>query len=275
MRDQARPDLLNYLVDNMLIEQHLKQVGVDIPKADVDKRIDEMRAELKKVGKEFDKMLTELKVSESELRDHITADLRWYKYATSQANDKVLRELFDSSKDLFDGSTVRARHILISTGPDARAAETAAATLQGLKKQIEAQVEAGLAKLPATTDKLARERARGTLMTDAFAAAAKEKSECPTKNNGGDVGWFQKAGFMVAPFAQAAFALPAFQISDVVRTPFGYHLILVTERKAGRDVKFEEVKEMVKEVYCDRLRETLAAQVRARSKIVVTAAPSR
>jgi peptidyl-prolyl cis-trans isomerase C len=270
-RAQARPELINYLVDNLLIEQHLKQLGVAVDKAEVDKRVAEMRAELKKAGRDFDKMLAEIKVSEAELREHIAADLRWYKHASAQATDKVLKELFASSKDMFDGTTVRARHILLS--PPAGDAEAAEAQLRAFKKQIEAQVEAGLAKLPAGTDKLGREKARGTLLIDSFAAIAKEKSACPTKNNGGDVGWFQKAGFMVAPFSQAAFALQPNQMSDVVRTPFGLHLILVTERKPGRDVKFEDVKEMVKEVYCERLRETLAGQVRARSKIVINPEP--
>jgi peptidyl-prolyl cis-trans isomerase C len=270
-RAQARPELINYLVDNLLIEQHLKQLGVAVDKAEVDKRVAEMRAELKKAGRDFDKMLAEIKVSEAELREHIAADLRWYKHASAQATDKVLKELFASSKDMFDGTTVRARHILLS--PPAGDAEAAEARLRAFKKQIEAQVEAGLAKLPAGTDKLGREKARGTLLIDSFAAIAKEKSACPTKNNGGDVGWFQKAGFMVAPFSQAAFALQPNQMSDVVRTPFGLHLILVTERKPGRDVKFEDVKEMVKEVYCERLHETLAGQVRARSKIVINPEP--
>src|SRR5262249_13929927 len=174
----------------------------------------------------FDKMLGELKVTEAELREHITADLRWYKYANAQANDKALEQLFAGNKDMFDGTTVRARHILISAGPDARSAAAAHATLTQVKKQVQEKAEAGLARLPASTDKLAREKARANLLIEAFAAAAKEKSECPTKNNGGDVGWFQKVGFMVAPFSNAAFALQPNQMSDVVRTPFGLHLIL-------------------------------------------------
>jgi len=187
-----------------------------------------------------------------------------------------LQELFESNKDMFDGTTVRARHILISPPPgDAKAEANATATLQAVKKQIEANVEAGLAKLPASTDKLAREKARTDLLVEAFGAEAKTRSECPTKANGGDVGWFQKAGFMVAPFSHAAFALQPGQMSDVVKTPFGQHLILVTERKPGRDVKFEDVKEIVKEVYCDRLRENLAAQVRARSKVVINPPATR
>ena len=64
----------------------------------------------------------------------------------------------------------------------------------------------------------------------------------------------------------------AFQLSDPVKTPFGYHLIMVTERKQGRDVKFADVKEVVKEVYLDRLHEGLATELR--KKAVITMAPA-
>ena len=66
--------------------------------------------------------------------------------------------------------------------------------------------------------------------------------------------WFPRIGSMVEPFAKAAFAMKPFQMSEVVTTQFGYHLILVTGRKAGQPVKFADVKEEVKEVYGTKLR---------------------
>jgi peptidyl-prolyl cis-trans isomerase C len=273
-RVEERPRLIDYLVDNLLIDQSLRSAGWKVESAEVDRKVNEMRTELKKVGKDFAKMLTELKVTEAELRTHIAADLRWLKYASAQATDKALAELFAGNKDMFDGTAVKARHILlVPADKDDKTAAATIAQIRQLKKEVEAEVEAGLAKLPAATDKLAREKARGTLLVEAFAKRAKDKSECPTKNNGGDVGWFQKAGFIVAPFSQAAFALQPYQMSDAVKTPFGYHLILVTERKPGRDVKFDDVKEVVKEVYFDRLHDGMASQLRQKATIVVQPAP--
>lgn len=273
-RAEARVSLLDYLVDNLLIDQSLRAAGYKIEVAEVDKRVNEMKAELKKIGKDFNKMLTEIQTSEAELRTHIAADLRWYKYANSQATDKVVSDLFNANKDMFDGSAVRARHILVSpTAKDEKTVNATIAGLKQLKQTIEGEVEAGLAKLPANTDKLAREKARGELYNDVFAKYAKARSECPTKERGGDVNWFQKAGYMVAPFSEAAFRLPVYQISEPVMTPFGYHLILVTERKPGRDIKLDEVKEAVKEVYFERLREGLAMQLRKTAKIQINPAP--
>ena len=68
------------------------------------RRISEMKAELKKVNREFSKMLTDLHVTEAELRYHIATDLRWLKYANAQVADKVLRDMFDKNKDMFDGT---------------------------------------------------------------------------------------------------------------------------------------------------------------------------
>ncbi len=168
---------------------------------------------------------------------------------------------------------VRARHILLTpANGDAEAAKQAIAQLQSIKEQINKQVAEGLAKLPADTDNLAREKKRQTLLDEAFAAQAKEKSACPSKLKGGDVDWFQGIGFMVEPFSRAAFALKPFEISEPVKTPYGYHLILVTDRKPGRDVKFEDVKEMVKEHYCTMLHDNIISEARQHAKITITPA---
>jgi peptidyl-prolyl cis-trans isomerase C len=273
-RAEVRGTVIDHMVNNLLIDLSLKVAGYKVEPAEVDKRIADMKTELKKIGRDFDKMLAEMKVQEAELREHITTDLRWYKYASAQATDKALSDLFNGNKDMFDGTTVRAQHILMTpASKDPKVATATVAALREVRTKIEAEVNAALAKLPATTDALTREKERTRLLSETFGKYAKEKSDCPSKANGGAVGPFPKIGFMVAPFSNTAFALQPFQMSDVVETPFGYHLILVTERKPGREIKFNDVKEMVKEVYFDRLHEGLSAQLRPKANIVVNPAP--
>ncbi len=69
-----------------------------------------------------------------------------------------------------------------------------------------------------------------------FAEIAKEKSDCPSGAKGGDLGFFTH-GQMVPEFDKAAFALAVSNVSDVVKTSFGYHLIFVTEKKAAVEAK--------------------------------------
>jgi peptidyl-prolyl cis-trans isomerase C len=274
-RDEARKQILDFLVENVLIDQYvLRLPQYAVEKKEIDAKEEEVRAELKKQNKEFTKMLEEMKLSEAELREQIAADLRWTKLCTDLAKEDQLKKLFDSEKELFDGTMVRARHILLTPSmTDPKAIAEAADQLRAIKKEIEAKVDAGLAKLPAGTDPLAREKERRTLLDDAFAAAAKEKSQCPSKVQGGDVDYFQRSGKMVEPFSKAAFALKPFQMSDVVQTQFGVHLILLTERKPGLDVKFADVKDDVKDEFCDRLREQVVAKLKPGAKIVITPAP--
>lgn len=63
-----------------------------------------------------------------------------------------------------------------------------------------------------------------------FAEAAEEVSMCPSKANGGDLGYFGK-GQMVKEFENAAFSLNIGEVSDPVQTQFGWHLIIVTDKK--------------------------------------------
>jgi parvulin-like peptidyl-prolyl isomerase len=270
---EARTQIVNFLVDQTLLDQYILQQKTAVEPKEIDDTLNRIKDEAKKQNKDFAKELEQAKMSEAELREIIAADLRWGKFIEARVNDKALKELFDSRKYLFDGSMVRARHILLTLASnDAGAAQQAVTQLQTIKQQIDKQVAEGLAKLPADTDNLAREKKRQTLLDEAFAAQAKEKSACPSKEKGGDVDWFQGIGFMVEPFSRAAFALKPFEMAEPVKTPFGYHLILVTDRKPGRDVKFEEVKEMVKEHFCATLHDSIINEARQQAKIAITPA---
>ncbi len=79
-----------------------------------------------------------------------------------------------------------------------------------------------------------------------FAELAKQYSEGPTKETGGDLGYFSK-GKMVKDFEEAAFALDKGEISDLVRTPFGYHIIKVEDIREARTKPLEEVRPQILE----------------------------
>ena len=77
-----------------------------------------------------------------------------------------------------------------------------------------------------------------------FAQLAEEKSICPSKTKGGDLGWFDR-GRMVPAFETAAFNLNKDEISEIVKTKFGYHIIKLEDRKAAKQKSFDSVKDQI------------------------------
>src|SRR5207248_3385505 len=127
-----------------LIDQYLQQMRVAVDPKEVEKKIEQMKAEIQKEKMDYAQVLKDMALTEAELRQHIASDLRWDKYAEAQATDKVLRDMFAANKDMFDGSMVRVRHILLAPNSrDAKAVEDAKAQLAAIKKQLEGQVAAG------------------------------------------------------------------------------------------------------------------------------------
>lgn len=78
-----------------------------------------------------------------------------------------------------------------------------------------------------------------------FAELAKEKSTGPSSENGGDLGFFSKEQ-MVAPFAEAAFKMETGEISEPVKTRFGWHVIKVEDKRDRQPPKFADIKERLK-----------------------------
>ncbi len=88
--------------------------------------------------------------------------------------------------------------------------------------------------------RVAKEIAEGL----SFAEAARTYSTCPSRDRGGDLGYFSK-GQMVPEFEKAAFAGELNQVLGPVKTQFGYHLILVEDRKEGEALAFEQVQSQI------------------------------
>ncbi len=271
---EVRKEVLPILIDNALVDQYLLALKVNVDKKEVDDNLQRLKKEAAEQKEDFDKLLKSLHMTEEELRHHLICTLRWDKFEIQQSTDKALKEFFDKNRAMFDGSRMQVRHILVP--PDDKApspAEAAKGTIAAIKKEIEEQAAQALAKLPAQADNLAREKERLKTLEMAFAKAAAEKSTCPSKEHGGDIGWIPRLGATVEPFARAAFALQPGQISDPVLTEFGCHLILAVSHQPGKEMKFDEMKPFVARVYSARLREAVITQMRPSAKITVNPPP--
>jgi len=265
-RAKARPEVINFLVDNALVDYYLELLKVAVEPKEVDAQVETFKKQIAEAKQDFAKVLEKMDISEPELKVEVLNQLRWEKFAAQQGTDDKLKKLFESSPEIFDGSMVRARHILITPeGPDEVAKAAALKKTRDLKTALDSAVAAAAAKVPATIEPLERQKLLNQAADDAFAAAAREHSTCPTKRDGGNLGEFPRMGMMVEPFSKAAFALKAYTISDPVQTQYGYHLILVTGKKPGEAVEFEKVKGAVAEVYGLRLRDAVIEKMKADS----------
>ncbi len=130
--------------------------------------------------------------------------------------ERVRKAVEERRSELDTPEQVRARHILVAV--DAAADEPTKAAARAKLDAARKRIEAG----------------------EDFAAVALEVSDDPgSKGSGGDLGFF-KRGAMVAAFEEAAFALEAGKLSEVVETPFGFHLIRVEEKKAASVLPYSE-----------------------------------
>jgi peptidyl-prolyl cis-trans isomerase D len=93
-----------------------------------------------------------------------------------------------------------------------------------------------------------------------FEDLAKEYSEDTTKASGGDLGWIVP-GQTVAPFEQAAFSLPVGSVSDIVKTEYGFHILLVRERESARTKPFEEVRASILPIVTQEKGERVASSL--------------
>jgi parvulin-like peptidyl-prolyl isomerase len=262
--DKARPEIVGYLIENALVDHYLELLKIAVDQKEVDNQLETIKKEIAESKQDYAKVLEKMDITEAEFKWEIRNQLRWEKFVEQQGTDEKLKRLVETSPEIFDGSTVRARHILITPATaDEQGKAAALKKINEIKSAIEKEIAAATAKIPADTAPLDRQRYLNKVTDDAFAAAAREHSSCRSKADGGDLREFRRMGDMVEPFAKAAFALKPFQISEPVLTNYGYHLILVTAKKPGEPTKFETVKGAALEVYGSRLREAVIEKMKA------------
>jgi peptidyl-prolyl cis-trans isomerase C len=219
-------------LQQLISAELLYQAGQKLETKDLDKKIDEKMTQ----GKarfpnqdDFTKALKELDMTENDLRDYTRRDLIISNYVEKTIMPKVTvseedaRKFYEQNADKFTRpESVRASHILIGADAKATADEKKAAREKA--------------------DKLRKELSGGA----DFATLAKANSTCPSSQQGGDLGTFGK-GQMVPAFEQAAFAMKPGDISDVVETQFGYHIIKLTEKKPADKVDFKDARPRIEE----------------------------
>ncbi len=242
------------LANFRLVNQYMVKQNPTVSEKDIDTEYNTLAEALKKDGQDINIALLQAGMTPAQVREDMKKKLRWVSYVKNVATDPELKKYVESNKDVFYRTQVRASHIVLRTEPTATAADKAKvkAKLADIKKEIDG-------------NKIA------------FADAANKYSEDEGNKvspSGGDLGYFTRRGQFDGSFTAAAFALKKGTISDPVETPFGYHLIQVTDRKEGTPVKFVENKPMIQNEYETDLQERIVAEMRKTAKIVVNPIPA-
>ncbi|GGH28777.1 peptidyl-prolyl cis-trans isomerase C [Cribrihabitans marinus] len=143
---------------------------------------------------------------ENERRSLMAAELIEGVMQTATTEDAIQKAYDAAYADGFGGEEYNASHILVESEDEAKA--------------IRADLEGGAD----------------------FAATAKEKSTGPSGPNGGELGWFSE-GSMVPPFEEAVMSLEKGQISDPVQTQFGWHVIVLNDKRMAEAPELDEVRD--------------------------------
>jgi len=240
---KLRSDVIDEMINIELLYQDSQKQGIKIDPKKIEEEIDQIRKRYPD-SKQFESALAEMKMSEKMLKDQFarrssiqTLIDRKITPGISISDDEI-KKFYDDNPTFFEQpEQVHARHILIKVDENAssEAKEEAKKKITDIKKRIVAGED--------------------------FAELAKAHSQCPSSSKGGDLGFFGK-GQMVPEFEQKAFSMKADEVSDVVETKFGYHLIKVIEHKESGKVAFETAKPKISnKLRNDQTREKLLAHV--------------
>jgi len=220
------------------MQQFIRQNTAAIPEQAVDQKMAELAAELKKRGKTIQSLCNETQQTEAQLKRTMRLKLQWGNYAAAKIKDENVHNYYLHNKDFFDGTMVGVSLIIMRIPPGMSPSETAKlkAKMQDIRNQL----------LMSKMD---------------FASAAKAYSQDASGPMGGNLGLIPRKYALEEPLASAAFKLAPGQISDVIETEMGIHLIRVNERKDGKLSDFTKIKDDVRD-FCSEefFQDTLTRQ---------------
>jgi foldase protein PrsA len=222
MVEQYGAATVEQLIADKIVASEAKKEKVTITDKELNEEVDKLKESYG--GEEvFNQMLESNNTTVDALKDDLKNYLTIRKLLEPQIKitDEELQTYFDENKDSFgEAEQVKASHILVADE----------ATAKEIKQKLADGAD--------------------------FAELAKEYStDEGTRENGGELGFFAK-GTMVTEFDDVAFTLPVNEISDPVKTDYGYHIIKVEEKKEAKEANFDDSKKEIKETLIQQKMET-------------------
>jgi len=245
-RERARARALKAAFDQIVAERlfaaEAKTLQVEATESQVDAAVEDIKRRNKLTDPQLAMALQEQGLSPESFRAAVKRDLEAFQILNLKVKSRVkvsdedLRNYYQTHAREFSAEEqVRIRHLFLAFPPGAGASEEAGVLAEGEKI---------LARLAAGED---------------FAEIARQRSDGPSKAEGGDLG-FVKKGTLKAELDKAAFALAAGKVSGLVRTANGYHILKAEDRRNGGAKPLDEVKEAIRDRLTAEQIETYRAQ---------------
>ena len=215
---------LENLINRELLYQESQNQGIAVDEAAINEQVRKLKERFSSEA-EFKSALSKANLSEAAIKSQFKRGMVIQQFIDKQfvqkitVSDKESKAYYDSNPDSFkQPEQIRASHILIKVDPGAE--ELRKVEARKKLEKIQEKVQKG----------------------EDFAVIAKEFSEGPSSTKGGDLGYFGR-GQRVKPFEEAAFTLRPGEVSDIVETEYGYHLIKVIDRKPETTIAYEDIKD--------------------------------
>ena len=222
--DSLRSRIIDDLIERELLYQEGVNAGVSVEEESVKAQLDMLKSRFPD-HEVFVSALAEMNMTENNLQRHLERGMLIRKYVdqafvqTAQVTDQAIEDFYRDNPETFTRpERVRASHILRQVDMNGPAEEVEKE--REILKSLRARVEKG----------------------ESFGELAREYSSCPSSSQDGDLGFFGR-GEMVKEFEDAAFALEPGEVSDIVETMFGLHLVMLAEKQPEGMVPLEEIKD--------------------------------
>jgi len=223
--------IINQLIDAKLLIEEALNSGFKASEDEVNQIFNNVKSNYK-TDDEFNKALTNIGDTTESFKNKLYNDVVLKNYLDKEfynkidVNEEEVKKIYSENEDKFvTNDEINASHILIENKEEA-------------------------------------EMVKNMILDGAdFAETAKEYSICPSKNNGGSLGFFSY-GVMVPEFEQAAFKLEVGEISDLIKTQFGYHIIKLNEKKSGKKLDYDKAKDyIIKQITSKEVSQQLQEKV--------------
>ena len=234
--------VLDHMVEQRLMVQKAKDLEIKIDEAAIKNYAQSYIAQIKSQYPSeaaFQADLAQMRITQAELEKHFVDQITdsalteqlMEKYITPKVSitDAEMREFYETSKDSMAVKPVSwdLRLIVREVMPSDEAEQSVLSEIEEIQQRLDSGAD--------------------------FAELAREYSDCPSSEQGGDLGFFSR-GMMVKPFEDAAFSLSVGEISQPVQSQFGYHIIKLNER-SGDEIRASHILKTISATDADEERE--------------------